>query len=639
MNKMMKLVFLGLCLFITAAQAEIIWVGDSSACDAQSTSEETLTLALLVSALNSDTSDEIRLTNAGTNYTGNAGHYTINDWSGILTIKGGYSDCGVATSSRPIMGNWADPVFTINNSTVLLTNLTLSQSGSRALLLDNYATAVLDNVMIYNNQSGIEVKDNSYVNIKANSVVQLNNDFGVAKGGGIYCHGTNSGFLLSGKVHGNSAVKGGNIFAETGCFAELGQKSAVTNGHASDAGGGLLIDNGGELWAQGGAELVIIQGNIATNGGGIFVWGSGKVTLLNTFMNNNTATDKGAAIFAANGGPTAIQVSMDRVDDCPFLISCSMIKGHDYNQSLVYVYYSNIDMSRTIVDQNNYIGPYEVHSSLFFAINNSRVRLNRVAITRNEAWYLLTNEADSSISRTFATHMTVARNQFHHPSAGELGSFVWKNRGTMDVENSIFTDTHGADDRWADNIGKCNLVDDGTGWGAGTYVVGTPQFINVDGGDMRQVAGSPGVDMCQQDNFGWSTEKDLENQWAPVNENTNPQGQPGQTGGLFDAGVDEVYDNIGEDMFLLTVQKTGAGSGGVVSTPLGISCGTDCTEVYFNGTVVTLYAIPSSGSEFMGWQGCPLVNGDGNCMTSVNSSHTIYANFQPDDLIFENGFE
>jgi len=122
--------------------------------------------------------------------------------------------------------------------------------------------------------------------------------------------------------------------------------------------------------------------------------------------------------------------------------------------------------------------------------------------------------------------------------------------------------------------------------------------------------------MCEQDFFSWSTEVDIEMQIAPVNENTNPQGMPGDEGGLFDVGFDEVYDNIGNDEFLLTIQKEGSGEGVVISNPAGISCGIDCSEVYFNGTIVTLNASPITGSEFTGWLNCPLVNQDDQCLTN-----------------------
>jgi hypothetical protein len=44
---------------------------------------------------------------------------------------------------------------------------------------------------------------------------------------------------------------------------------------------------------------------------------------------------------------------------------------------------------------------------------------------------------------------------------------------------------------------------------------------------------------------------------------------------------------------VLTVSKTGTGSGTVESYPLGVSCGSDCTETYDYGTTVDLTATPS----------------------------------------------
>ena len=204
----------------------------------------------------------------------------------------------------------------------------------------------------------------------------------------------------------------------------------------------------------------------------------------------------------------------------------------------------------------------------------------------------------------------------------------------------IWQDTQGGDTRGSAVVsGKCNLIDNSNDWPVGSFTIGTAEFINPAGGDSRQLSSSAGVDMCQQDTFAWSIDRDIEYQVSPVNENTNPQGMPGEAGGLYDAGFDEVYDNIGEDEFLLTVQREGSGDGFVISDPLGISCGTDCTEVVFNGTLVTLTATAFSGSEFIGWGSCPLVNGSNQCLTSVTQSQTVFAEFQPDDLIFSNGFE
>lgn len=52
----------------------------------------------------------------------------------------------------------------------------------------------------------------------------------------------------------------------------------------------------------------------------------------------------------------------------------------------------------------------------------------------------------------------------------------------------------------------------------------------------------------------------------------------------------------------IDVLKTGLGSGEVTSTPSGISCGDDCTNV-FSGGSVTLTAVAAAGSVFKGWHG------------------------------------
>src|SRR3990170_3323449 len=74
--------------------------------------------------------------------------------------------------------------------------------------------------------------------------------------------------------------------------------------------------------------------------------------------------------------------------------------------------------------------------------------------------------------------------------------------------------------------------------------------------------------------------------------------------------------------FSLTVVRAGTGSGTVASTPAGISCGTDCSEPYPNGTAVTLTA---AGARFGGWSGgC---TGIGSCTVTMTVARSVTATF------------
>ena len=66
-----------------------------------------------------------------------------------------------------------------------------------------------------------------------------------------------------------------------------------------------------------------------------------------------------------------------------------------------------------------------------------------------------------------------------------------------------------------------------------------------------------------------------------------------------------VETNPGEDPegYVLTITKSGTGSGTVTTSPAGIDCGGDCSEAYADGTGVTLTALPAADSSFAGWSG------------------------------------
>ena len=80
------------------------------------------------------------------------------------------------------------------------------------------------------------------------------------------------------------------------------------------------------------------------------------------------------------------------------------------------------------------------------------------------------------------------------------------------------------------------------------------------------------------------------------------------------------------DTNTLTVNKTGAGAGTVVSDPGGISCGETCSTTYDFGEVVTLTAVPETGSSFSGWSGGGCT-GTGTCVVTMDAARSVTATF------------
>jgi hypothetical protein len=76
---------------------------------------------------------------------------------------------------------------------------------------------------------------------------------------------------------------------------------------------------------------------------------------------------------------------------------------------------------------------------------------------------------------------------------------------------------------------------------------------------------------------------------------------------------------------LLTVLKTGDGSGTVTSIPPGIVCGLDCSQAFLEGTEVTLSASANIGSVFDGWSGA--CTGTGPCTMTLDTDTEVTASF------------
>ena len=76
----------------------------------------------------------------------------------------------------------------------------------------------------------------------------------------------------------------------------------------------------------------------------------------------------------------------------------------------------------------------------------------------------------------------------------------------------------------------------------------------------------------------------------------------------------------------LGITRSGPGTGTVTSSPIGITCGSDCTEAVVAGTSVTLTAAAAAGSTFAGWSGGGC-SGTAACTVTVNADATVTATF------------
>jgi hypothetical protein len=81
-----------------------------------------------------------------------------------------------------------------------------------------------------------------------------------------------------------------------------------------------------------------------------------------------------------------------------------------------------------------------------------------------------------------------------------------------------------------------------------------------------------------------------------------------------------------KQQFTVTVTPNGNGMGTLTSTPAGIDCGSTCNASFDIGTQVTLMAVPSAGTTFVGWTGGGCT-GAGSCTVTVTADTAVQPSF------------
>ena len=208
--------------------------------------------------------------------------------------------------------------------------------------------------------------------------------------------------------------------------------------------------------------------------------------------------------------------------------------------------------------------------------------------------------------------------------------------------NSVFTGWNGA----CSGSGDCVVVMTGTLEVTATFDILTYALQVIPNGTGRgTVTSNPSDINCQPDGTGCSAE------FAPgTSVVLTAQAQPGSvfsgwSGACYGIhicilsmqGPRLVTATFTLEAASLQVSLAGSGSGTVTSSPPGIDCGsaggsggTDCSEFYDLGEIVTLTAQPAPGSTFDGWTasgGSPTCSGSGECSITMSGTQQVTATF------------
>ena len=98
-----------------------------------------------------------------------------------------------------------------------------------------------------------------------------------------------------------------------------------------------------------------------------------------------------------------------------------------------------------------------------------------------------------------------------------------------------------------------------------------------------------------------------------------------QAGNASYSAAPQITQSIADVLPVLTLSKSGTGSGTVTSADGSINCGSTCSATYNSVTSVTLTAAPASGSTFTGWDGA--CTGTGICTLNVDAVKNVAASF------------
>ncbi|MHC4122093.1 MAG: right-handed parallel beta-helix repeat-containing protein, partial [Planctomycetota bacterium] len=185
-----------------------------------------------------------------------------------------------------------------NNAIKLQGQTTGGYGGGVDYRWDSNGT-VINNTIINNYAShaggGVHLGPGSACRIIGNKIIN-NTTIGEA-GGGIYCYDNTIAWIIDNEISGNEALSGnGGGIWQWGSPGGIIERNIITNNTATEADTPYGVGRGGGMGFLSAATLIqnnIVCGNIADEGGGVWIQSGGTCNLRNNTIVGNRAIDGG----------------------------------------------------------------------------------------------------------------------------------------------------------------------------------------------------------------------------------------------------------------------------------------------------------------------------------------------------------
>ncbi len=511
-----------------------------------------------------------------------------------LTLKGGYSSCGLAqlddrtdTNRSVIDAGGVGTVMLISGNNIDVdvsgfvlqngTNIGFSPGGGVTLSgIDSEFD--LTNLIITNNNGlwggGIYVGGGNVTHLIDTKIVSNTAELG----GGLYCSlGAEVHFQVGSGVTGNQAVDGGGIYA-SGCEIEL-KNGQVHNGafsvvgvslnSASDFGGGIYLDNSTLRFKadhlNGHLSPTNIDNNTANtdgdsvgDGGGIYAIDSSINIAYSYFYQNKVLDGNGGAIYLHNSDVNAngtlgcqsvnekcvwFEKNTAQKDDLP----APTVGGAIYASNDSQVATSGDPLTAYFIDNRaDFASAFSVSSGAEIDVQSSYF-VNNGNDGNDET-------LDASVVRVNGgtSVANVYLSTFANNSTGAV--FKLENSGTLDLRNNIVTEPSDTNEVMAMSMDssfsfRCNIVHESDSMGntpplSHTTVSENPGFVDAGNGDYHIRHDSIAVDACNIFGIDDNVVPDRDNSFRP----TSISGISNGTGN-YDIGADEYVDLIYKNSF------------------------------------------------------------------------------------------